>query len=87
MSNPRESKGDSPMRKRMGRRRKKVCVFCGEKNGVIDYKDTNKLKRYVSERGKILPRRITGNCAKHQRALTVAVKRARHLALMPYTME
>ena len=55
------------------RRRKKVCVFCGEKNGEIDYKDTNKLKRYVSERGKILPRRITGNCAKHQRALTVAV--------------
>ena len=46
------------------RRRKKVCVFCGDKNGVIDYKDTNKLKRYVSERGKILPRRITGNCAK-----------------------
>ncbi len=65
----------------------KVCVFCGDKNGVIDYKDTNKLKRYVSERGKILPRRITGNCAKHQRALTVAIKRARHIALMPYTME
>ena len=69
------------------RRRKKVCVFCGEKNGTIDYKDVNKLKRYVSERGKILPRRITGNCAKHQRALTVAVKRARHIALMPYTCE
>ncbi len=69
------------------RRRKKVCVFCGEKNGEIDYKDTNKLKRYVSERGKILPRRITGNCAKHQRALTVAIKRARHVALMPYTCD
>ena len=69
------------------RRRKNVCVFCGDQNGVIDYKDTNKLKRYVSERGKILPRRITGNCAKHQRALTVAIKRARHIALMPYTME
>ena len=78
---------DSPMRRRGGRRRKKVCVFCASENNVIDYKDTNKLKRYVSERGKILPRRITGNCAKHQRALTVAVKRARHLALMPYTME
>ena len=64
------------------RRRKKVCVFCGEKNGEIDYKDTNKLKR-----GKILPRRITGNCAKHQRALTVAIKRARHLSLMPYVCE
>ena len=53
----------------------------------IDYKDVNKLKRYVSERGKILPRRITGNCAKHQRALTVAVKRARHLAMMPYIQD
>jgi small subunit ribosomal protein S18 len=86
MSNPRESKGDSPMRKRMGRRRKKVCVFCGKDN-VIDYKDTNKLKRYVYERGKILPRRITGNCAKHQRALTAAIKRARHVALMPYVQD
>ena len=67
--------------------RKKVCMLCGDKNGVIDYKDVNKLKRYVSERGKILPRRITGNCAKHQRALTVAIKRARHIALMPYTCD
>ena len=80
--------GDAPMRKRVVRRRKKVCVFCTEKEGRgIDYKDVNKLKRYVSERGKILPRRITGTCAKHQRALTVAVKRARHIALMPYTVE
>ena len=53
----------------------------------VHYKDVNKLKRYVSERGKILPRRITGNCAKHQRALTVAVKRARHVAIMPYTTD
>ena len=81
-------KTDSPMRKKGGmRRRKKVCVFCGDKNGVIDYKDTAKLKKYVSERGKILPRRITGTCAKHQRALTVAIKRARHVALMPYVAE
>ena len=83
------NKADGPARKRVGggmRRRKKVCVFCGKDN-VIDYKDTNKLKRYVSERGKILPRRITGNCARHQRALTVAIKRARHVALMPYTCE
>ena len=81
-------KSDSPMKRRGGiRRRKKVCVFCGEKNGEIDYKDVNKLKRYVSERGKILPRRITGNCAKHQRALTVAIKRARHIALMPYSCD
>ena len=75
------------MRRRGGRRRKKVCVYCADKNAVIDYKDVNKLKRYVSERGKILPRRITGNCAKHQRALTVAIKRARHIALMPYVAE
>ena len=80
-------KDGAPMKRRPMHRRKKVCVFCGEKNGTIDYKDTNKLKRYVSERGKILPRRITGNCAKHQRALTVAIKRARHLALTPYTCE
>ena len=80
-------KTDSPMRKKGGmRRRKKVCVFCGKDN-VIDYKDTAKLKKYVSERGKILPRRITGTCAKHRRALTVAIKRARHVALMPYVAE
>ena len=83
------NKAEGPARKRVGggmRRRKKVCVFCGKDN-VIDYKDTAKLKRYVSERGKILPRRITGNCARHQRALTVAIKRARHVALMPYVCE
>ena len=80
-------KADSPMRKKGGmRRRKKVCVICGKDN-VIDYKSTAKLKKYVSERGKILPRRITGTCAKHQRALTVAIKRARHVALMPYVAE
>ena len=80
-------KADSPMKRRGGlRRRKKVCVFCGKDN-VIDYKDTNKLKRYVSERGKILPRRMTGTCARHQRALTTAIKRARHLALMPYVQD
>ena len=74
------TKGDSPMRRRGGRRRRKVCA-------VIDYKDVATLKKYVSERGKILPRRITGTCAKHQRAVTGAIKRARHLALMPYTAE
>jgi len=83
-----EDKTDAPMKRRgMGmHRRKKVCVFCGKDN-EISYKDTAKLKRYVSERGKILPRRVTGCCAKHQRALTVAVKRARHVALMPYVQE
>ena len=73
-------------RRRPMHRRKKVCVFCGKDN-VINYKDTATLKKYISERGKILPRRITGNCAKHQRALTVAIKRARHVALMPYVQE
>ena len=85
----RDDKSDAPMKRRGGagiRRRKKVCVFCG-KDSSIDYRDTAKLKKYVSETGKILPRRITGTCAKHQRALTVAVKRARHIALMPYVRE
>ena len=84
--NKAERSGDAPARRRAPHRRKKVCVFCGKDN-VIDYKDVNKLKRYISERGKNLPRRITGNCAKHQRALTVAIKRARHLALMPYVQD
>ncbi len=70
-------------RRRVPRRRRKVCVFCGKDN-TIDYKDAAKLRRYISERGKILPRRVTGNCAKHQRAITAAVKRARHLAILPY---
>lgn len=73
--------------KKRGRRKKKVCVFCAEKATSIDYKDVAKLRKFVSERGKILPRRITGNCAKHQRLLTTAVKRARHIALMAYVAE
>ncbi|MDO5100057.1 MAG: 30S ribosomal protein S18 [Eubacteriales bacterium] len=83
------AKSEDAGRRKPLRRRKKVCVFCGKDKELneVDYKDVNKLKRYVSERGKILPRRITGNCAKHQRALTVAIKRARHLALMPYVVE
>ncbi len=67
--------------------KRKVCAFCVDKVAEIDYKDVAKLKRYVSERAKILPRRISGNCAKHQRQLTLAVKRARHIALIPYTTE
>ena len=83
-----KDKHDSNFRRRSPRRRKKVCAFCADKeHDYIDYKDVNKLKRYMSERGKILPRRITGTCAKHQRALTVAIKRARHIALMPYTLD
>ncbi len=66
------------------RRRKKVCAFCADKIDNIDYKDTLRLRKFVSERAKILPRRVTGTCAKHQRQLTVAIKRARQVALMPY---
>jgi len=73
--------------KKRGRRKKRVCIFCTDKINDIDYKDFLKLKKFVSERGKILPRRITGNCAKHQRALTVAIKRSRHVALLAYTQE
>ena len=84
--NKAQGEGDSPRRRPGIRRRKKVCIVCG-KDKVIDYKDTNTLRKFVSERGKILPRRITGTCAKHQRAITVAVKRARHVALMPYVQD
>ena len=66
------------------KRKKKICNLCAEKSEFIDYKDVLKLRKYVSERSKILPRRITGTCAKHQRELTIAIKRARHIALMPY---
>ena len=66
------------------RRRKKVCIFCADKVAFIDYKDSQKLRRFMSERSKILPRRVTGTCAAHQRELTVAIKRARHLALIAY---
>jgi len=69
------------------RKRKKVCSFCVDKVEHVDYKDTAKLRRYLSERGKILPRRTTGTCAEHQRQLTVAIKRARHIALLPYVAE
>ena len=80
-------RADAPLKRRNIRRRKKVCVFCADKSATIDYKDANKLKRYISESGKILPRRITGTCAKHQRALTVAVKRARQIAVLPYVVD
>lgn len=77
---------DRPMNR--GRKaRKKVCGFCVDKVENIDYKDIVRLRRYMSERGKILPRRVTGTCARHQRELTVAIKRARHLALLPYTAD
>jgi small subunit ribosomal protein S18 len=74
-----------PPRKRKPFHRRKVCRFCAEHQHEIDYKDLKVLRNFVTERGKIVPRRISGNCAKHQRQLTLAIKRARYMALMPYT--
>ena len=68
-------------------RKKKVCLFCAEKVDAIDYKDVVKLRKFVSERSKILPRRVSGACAKHQRALNTAIKRARQMALLPYVSD
>ncbi|MCX7746103.1 MAG: 30S ribosomal protein S18 [Clostridia bacterium] len=80
-------KGEGKGGMRMRRAKKKVCAFCVDKVTGIDYKEVAKIRKFVSERGKILPRRISGNCAKHQRQLTEAIKRARHVALLPYTSE
>lgn len=80
MANERDGRGH-------GRRRRKVCQFCVDKCQSIDYKDTGRLRRYMSERSKILPRRTTGVCAAHQRTLMVAIKRARQIALLPYVTD
>ena len=83
---PRDNaEGARPQQQR--RRRRKVCSFCVDHIDHIDYKDIPRLNKYISERAKILPRRMTGTCAKHQRALTVAIKRARQVALLPYTSD
>jgi small subunit ribosomal protein S18 len=81
------SKKKAAARKRRRFLRKKICRFCADKLALIDYKDVRRLRNLVTERGKIIPRRISGNCAGHQRQLTGAIKRARHLALMPFTVE
>ncbi len=75
------------MRRGASRRRPKFCYYCVEKQEHVDYKDVEKLRKYISERGKIIPRRVTGNCAKHQRLLTEAIKRARYMALLPYSLD
>lgn len=83
-----EEKGGFAMaRKGRGGKRRRVCNFCVDKIDRVDYKDADRLRKYMTERGKILPRRISGNCARHQRQVTVAVKRARQVALLPYTVE
>lgn len=73
--------------KREKRKKRRQCNFCADKIEHINYKEIPKLRRYITERGKILPRRITGNCAQHQRQITIAIKRARTMALLPYTAE
>ncbi|MGE4483956.1 MAG: 30S ribosomal protein S18 [Oscillospiraceae bacterium] len=80
MANERDNRGH-------GRKRKKVCQFCVDRGPAIDYKDTVKLRRFISDRSKILPRRTTGTCAQHQRELTEAIKRARQIALLPYVTD
>lgn len=75
------------MRRDKRRRRQKVCAFCVDKVDRIDYKEVGRLRRFLTDRGKILPRRITGNCASHQRQLSRAIKRSRQMALLPYTMD
>ncbi|ABZ84266.1 30S ribosomal protein s18 [Heliomicrobium modesticaldum Ice1] len=83
-----QDRGDKPERRsRKGRRpRRRICFFCVDKIETVDYKEVGKLRKYITERGKILPRRVSGCCAKHQRQLTNAIKRARHVALLPFTV-
>ena len=82
-----ENTNARPARPFVRGKRKKVCIFCADKVDFVDYKDSNKLRKFISERGKILPRRISGNCAKHQREMNTAIKRARQVALLPYTAD
>ncbi len=81
MAYDRDNRGAKP------RKRRKVCQFCVDKMNHVDYKDTARLRKYLSERGKILPRRTTGTCAQHQRQLTEAIKRSRQIALLPYVAD
>jgi small subunit ribosomal protein S18 len=83
MSYREAGRGSSKFRKP----KRKVCAFCANKSEFIDYKDINTLRKFVSEKGKILPRRVSGNCAKHQRELTDAIKRSRNIALLPFTTD
>lgn len=75
------------MRRKVRKGKRRVCNFCIDKVEKIDYKDVSKLRKYITERGKIIPRRISGNCARHQRQLTIAIKRARNIALLPFTAD
>lgn len=87
MAFDREARDSKPGMRPQRRSRKKVCSFCVDRVENIDYKDVARLRKYISERSKIIPRRVTGTCAKHQRELTIAIKRARHVALLPFVSE
>lgn len=77
--------GDNDYNPKFRKMRKKVCPLCADKNLVLDYKNADQIRKFINDKGKILPRRATGACAKHQREITQAVKRARHIAILPYT--
>lgn len=85
METKKDFKRKKPRSPKDRRPRRKFCAFCVENVDAIDYKDTNRLRKFISDKGKIIPRRVTGNCAKHQRALTRSIKRAREVALLPFT--
>ena len=87
MPNMNNAGGERSEKQARPRKRRKVCQFCADKTTSIDYKDVAKLRRFISERSKILPRRTTGTCAQHQRELTTAIKRARQIALLPYVAD
>ena len=87
MNNKRNRSNDDDYNPRFRKMRKKVCPLCGDKNFVLDYKNVEQLKKFVNDKGKILPRRATGACAKHQRDITIAIKRARQIAILPYTQD
>ena len=78
---------DEDFNPRFRKQRKKVCALCADKNFVLDYKNEEQLRKFINDKGKILPRRATGACAKHQRDITLAIKRARHIAILPYAQD
>ncbi len=84
-NNRRNNNNDDDFNPKFKRMRKKVCILCSDKNFVLDYKNPEQLRKFINEKGKILPRRATGACAKHQRDITLAVKRCRQIALLPYS--
>lgn len=83
----RNKRNDEDYNPKFRKTRKKVCLLCSDKNLVLDYKNADQLRKFVNEKGRISPRRATGACAKHQREITLAVKRARHIAVLPYSAQ